>query len=264
MIRIVCCFKMERDFDKVSREEWEEAARTGHIDLSYIKSKINASDEGALELSLRFRDATSEEGGSCVLEAVSAGGGEAVSALQTLAALGFEETTRILWEEDFAPAGTAAVLTEHIRGRRPDIVVCGSRSGAGCAGTVPILIGGSLGVRCIEGVTGFLPAGDDRIRVSYAKDGRLFEETVKLPVVLMVGDVQRCYLRVPTLKQRMASASQEVREASPDTACEESAELLGFRTENDDRETVFIDGTDPEAAAAAIYEKLLEEGVITR
>ena len=115
MIRITNCFKIEPDLDKVSEEEWRQCAQEGSIDLGYIKSRINLQDEGALELSLRFRDSAAAEGMECTLSAVSGGGNSVISTLHTLAALGFTRTDRIDGTDDFNPELTGAAIAEYLK-----------------------------------------------------------------------------------------------------------------------------------------------------
>ena len=261
MINVTCCFKTGYDLDKVSAEEWRQTANTGHADLGYLKSRIDPQDESGLELALRFRDACEEIGLECNLGAVSAGDRNVTVHLQTLTALGFREADRIVWSDAFAPDGVVSALAKYAKDQESDVIVCGMKSSAGGTGSVPIMLAELLGVKCITNVKEFEPTGEDHLQVTYIRDGLMIREAVPVPVVLAVGDVQRCFLRVPTLRQRLASASVPIGEIMPETK-EESAELIGFEVIRQDRESTLVDGSDPAAAAAEIYQRLVQEGVV--
>ena len=263
MIRITNCFKIEPDLDKVSEEEWRQCAQEGSIDLGYIKSRINLQDEGALELSLRFRDSAAAEGMECTLSAVSGGGNSVISTLQTLAALGFTRTDRIDGTDDFNPELTGAAIAEYLKvNEKQELIVCGGQSGTGSSRAVPLYIAHRLGILCITNVKDFTPADEDTVRVVYHMDGTDITDTVKMPVVLAVGDVQQAYLRVPTLKQRMASASQQIGHYTEYSGHETQMKLTGFRYIEQTRNTEIVDGTNPEEGASVIYSRLKQEGMV--
>ena len=263
MIRITNCFKIEPDLDKVSEEEWRQCAQEGSIDLGYIKSRINLQDEGALELSLRFRDSAAAEGMECTLSAVSGGGNSVISTLQTLAALGFTRTDRIDGTDDFNPELTGAAIAEYLKvNEKQELIVCGGQSGTGSSRAVPLYIAHRLGILCITNVKDFTPADEDTVRVVYHMDGTDITDTVKTPVVLAVGDVQQAYLRVPTLKQRMASASQQIGHYTEYSGHETQMKLKGFRYIEQTRNTEIVEGTNPEEGASVIYSRLKQEGMV--
>lgn len=263
MIRITNCFKIEPDLDKVSEEEWRQCAQEGFIDLGYIKSRINLQDEGALELSLRFRDSAAAEGMECALSAVSGGGNSVISALQTLAALGFTRTDRIEGTDDFNPEMTGAAIAEYLKANeKQELIVCGGQSGTGSGRAVPLYISHRLGIPCITNVKGFSPVDQETVRVTYHMDGTDITDTVSMPAVLAVGDVQQAYLRVPTLKQRMASASQQVGQFTEYSGHETQMKLKGFRYIEQTRNTEIVDGTSPRDGALAIYSRLKQEGMV--
>ena len=263
MIRITNCFKIEPDLDKVSEEEWRQCTQEGSIDLGYIKSRINLQDEGALELSLRFRDSAAAEGMECALSAVSGGGNSVISTLQTLAALGFTRTDRIDGTDDFNPELTGAAIAEYLKvNEKQELIVCGGQSGTGSSRAVPLYIAHRLGILCITNVKDFTPADEDTVRVVYHMDGTDITDTVKMPVVLAVGDVQQAYLRVPTLKQRMASASQQIGHYTECSGHETQMKLKGFRYIEQTRNTEIVDGTNPEEGASVIYSRLKQEGMV--
>lgn len=263
MITITNCFKVEPDLDKVSEEEWRICEAKGEIDLSYIKSRINLQDESALELTLRFREHAASEGLNCRLSAVSAGDGKVTSTLQTLAALGFTRTDRTLKFDDFNPEITGEVLADYLSNNdRQDLIICGGQSGCGSSRAVPLYIAYKLNIPCIINVKDFVPVDNDHIRVSYVMDGMEITDTVKMPVVLAVGDVQQTYLRVPTLKQRMEAANRKIEEYDENSATPSELKLKKLRFVEQKRESELIDGSNPVKGAAAIYERLKREGMV--
>lgn len=263
MIRIVNCFKIEPELDKVTNEEWAEAAQNGQIDLSFLKSRINLQDEGALELALKFKDAAAGAGEECQLSAISAGSKTVNNTLQTLAALGYTSTDRIVWGEEFSPVRTARVIADAILDKEEqDMIICGGQSGTGSNRSVPLLISDMLGIPCITGVTEFTYVSDKEVKVTYSRDDMEVTEIVSMPLVMAIGDVQKAFLRVPTLMQRMASMSQPVGEINPECNAREGATLKGFRYLDQSRNGELIDGSNPVDAAQIILDRLKEEGVV--
>lgn len=263
MTRIVNCFKIEPEFDKVSNEEWAQAAQNGQIELGYLKSRINLQDESALELALRFRDAAEAAGETCELSAISAGSKTVNNTLQTLAALGYTSTDRIVWGEEFAPLRTARVIADAILGKpEQDMIICGGQSGTGSNRSVPLLISEMLGIPCITGVTEFTYVSDKEVKVTYGRDGMEITQIVSMPLVMAIGDVQKAFLRVPTLMQRMACMAQPIGEINPECNIEEGTKFRGFRYLDQSRTAELIDGSNPAEAAQIILDRLKKEGVV--
>ena len=286
MMKVTCCFKMGHDPDKVSQEEWRQAAEDGFVDLRYMKSRIDPQDESGLELALRFRDGCAEIGIDTQLEAVSAGDRDNEiqirNQLQTLAALGFDRISLVKGGRSFSPQEAAELLAKYVRDihqeskQKNQLIICGSRSSEGGSRSVPLILAELLGIRCITGVTEFTGISDDaagaadafgtdpvdKIAVKYRRDGLLIQERVSLPVLLAVGDVQKSFLRVPTLKQRMASASAGIEEVELEADADEPAELTGFSFESQDREGRLMEAGSAEEAARVIYRELAEKGLV--
>lgn len=269
MIRITNCFKMEPDIDKVSDEEWQEGAKSGKLDFRYLKARINLQDESALELGLKLRDEAANSNITCQLSALSIGDETVVNTLDTLEALGFANTCHIEGDTEFSPNQAVNGISKYIlQNESQDIVICGSQSGIGSSQTVPLLVAEKLGINCITNVSALHIIDEQSIRVSHVMDGFTITEDVTLPVLLAVGDVQRTYLRVPTLKDRM-NAKPLRRDhilleeyLDMDKASDNDLELQEFEYEDVKRNPITIDEGNAEDSARAILKALEQEGVI--
>ena len=266
MIRLLNCFHILADPEFLSDDEWREGCSAGNIDTSYIKKTINASDESALELSCRFRDQDASEECVC-LAALTIGDKTNSRILKTLSAIGFDRTIRIENEnvsgiQRMSSEQTALIISEWIRKTGEfDIIITGQQSGDGNHGKVPSLIAETLDISCITGVTGFTPADKNGAYVSWLSDGTIIRAYVRYPVVLSVGIVSDAYLRVPTIKQRMAPDQAVTETISADDFCSDDSMrkrepvLLSMEPIVERREAVLIDGSEADKAARVMSDK---------
>ncbi len=263
MIKVLNSFKSVPDLDKMPAADWAAGAESGQIDTSYLKSIINCYDESALELTLRFNDKAVSEGLDCFLGAVTAGDRIAEKTLKTLAALGFAGTDRIVSGEEltFRPELTASSLLTYARKKGSwDMIVMGVQSADGCNKKIPFLVAEGLGMTCISQVVNFVPEGDKACRVTYMRDGARCEEVVELPLLLAVGDVPSTYLRVPTLKQRLATKMQVIGQYDAAAGPAEFNESTLQKVELIDqtRAGALIDGMDAAEKAEKLYRDYLK------
>jgi electron transfer flavoprotein alpha/beta subunit len=281
-LRIAVGFKVTPDYEALRPADWARLAAAedpeGRAEAArYIRRAFGVFDEAALELALRLRDARAERGLETSLAAFSVAGREAGVFIATLQALGFEcarvdpgpaGAAGVL---DFAPQATAALVaacTERLGG---DVLLLGARCGPAETGTVPFLSAEALGRPCVTEVTAVEPAGDRRLRVTFVTDDGPLRAVVTPPCVLAVGNAVVSMLRVPTLRDRMATREAPVAELTParlgvDLAGElagEAMRLIGLETIDRGRAGVVMPGETPADKAGALYEHhlraLLEE-----
>jgi electron transfer flavoprotein alpha/beta subunit len=275
-LRIVVGFKVTPDYEALRASDWARAADgapesgggSGGPETRYVRRLFNVFDEAALELALRLRDAHAEAGLETSLAAFSVAGREADPFLRTLQALGFDGAARVEPGAglDFAPRVTAAVIAAYLRRiGTPDVLLLGSRCGPGESGTVPFLVADELGLPWLTEVTEVLAASPGRLRVTFTVGGGQARATVALPCVLAVGNAVISMLRVPTLKDRLATRDRHLDVLSPgergvdvDAAlAEEPALLLGFETIDRERAGTIVAGRTPAEKARALYETQL-------
>lgn len=229
-MRILNCFKTTPDFDAVPETDWVSGASSGVFDFSYIKQDIDPYSESGLELVLRAKDAFLKESpaGGAQLTALTFGPAVSEKALRTLAALGYDECVRIDGTPDpFQAEQTAAKIAAYCQAHEPfDLIVLGAQSPDGGNKKTPYLLAEYLGMPLLQQVTGFA-FRDSRISVSHTAFGQTVEETVDLPLVLVIGDVPGTLLRVPTLRQRKEASGKEITVIAPEELTGLSAETSG-------------------------------------
>ena len=287
-LRIVVGFKVTPDYEALRPADWERAAddtsvsgqaaaggvaggpkaspggSPGGPETRYVRRVLGIFDEAALELALRLRDARTEQGLKTSLAAFSVAGREADPFLKTLQALGYERTARVDAgaQLDFAPAATAALVAAGAERLGGDVLLLGSRSGPDDSGLVPFLVAEALGRPCLAQVTELEPADRGRLRVTYTADAGPARATVASPCVLAVGNALVSMLRVPTLKERLATKDEPVVAFSAadfgvDVGGEldrEPAALAALETIDRGRAGVIVGGATPADKARALYE----------
>lgn len=244
-MNILCCFKIVADYDKVVQRDWDTAQIPGP-DLSYVGRIISCYDEAGLESALRIKDAAEKSGDTVSLSAVTLGNGSYDYFFRSLFALGFERIVQISLPEPvtFTPERVSSAICEVFEGQQFDAVICGVQSADGCGGTSPYLLAKKLAMPCIPNV----------IEIGYQKDSlRIRRETVSgessatvsRPAVYAIGNSVNPFLRMATVKKRMAAAQcqPEIIEAADLGECEnEPVVLQGFAHSKAGRGCVFVEG----------------------
>lgn len=203
-MKICVCFKIVPDLDQVLEGDWKDV--DGGLDTSYVKKGYNCFDEAALEMALRLRDSSEE---AVFSTAVTVGGGLS-GLLSGLYAVGFDRVVDISLEDrEFCPELVAGILAEFIETEGFDLVLTGRQAAMADTGMVPPLLAEALGWPLIEdAVSGALLERG----IYFACEGPDRGEglTVTGPVVASVGEARHPYLRVATLRQKMASSKREI------------------------------------------------------
>lgn len=205
-MEILCCFKIVPELDKVLTADWREVQPSGP-NLSYVPQVIGCYDEAGLETALRIRDGAEAVGETVNITCVTLGGGDYGYFFRGLFALGVGRIVQIRPQRNltFSPLAVADAVCDIFSDSRFDAVICGVQSSDGNNGLTPYLIAKGMGMPCIPNVTEirFEPSG---LRVS--REVRGGSRTVKIaaPAVYAVGNSVNPFLRMPTVKKRMAAA----------------------------------------------------------
>ncbi|MEW5784306.1 MAG: electron transfer flavoprotein subunit beta/FixA family protein [Bacillota bacterium] len=263
---ILVCFKVVPDLDQLAGSDWfiDSLLR---VETGYAKTILNAYDESALEMALRFSESA---GQSVNLTALTIGDEKADIYLKTLYALQFAKAVRIenSVEARFSPEAVASVICRYVElyGKQ-DLLIMGRQSGVGDNAKTPLLAAEMLKWPCITQVTRVEPGEASRLKVTAMVDGGLVQQTVRTPCVLAVGNVPNAYLRVPTLKEKYACGKKEIEVMDLeqfglqgifncfDTGCE----LQGLALIDRNREGVIVQGATPAEKARALYDAYLKE-----
>ncbi len=267
-MRIAVGFKVTPDYEALRTSDWQRAA-TDRPETRFVRRVLNVFDEAALEMALRLRDERAGRSLETGVAAFSVAGREADSFLTTLRALGYAPAVRVEAgaEFDFAPGATAELVAAAVRRLGADVVLLGGRCGPGDSGVVPVLVAETLGRPCLTQVTQLDPAGDDRLRVTFADDDGPVRAIVRPPCVLGVGNAVVSMLRVPTLKDRLAARDRQLEVLTPAelgvdveaALAREPAALRGLETIDRGRAGAVVAGRTAEEKARALYEAHLRE-----
>ncbi len=288
-MKVLVCCKVVPDLEMLTEEDW--IVRDMDVELRFAKKEWNTFDESALEMALRLRDSWDKAWaggvtGEAVVETVNGaddGGGEGLGYvltaltigdagadpfLKNLLALKFDHAARIEHGGDvrFSPAVVAELIARYIRESGQDVILMGNRSGPGDNGVTPLMTAELLGAPCITRVRDIRPASSasDRLIVESEVDDGILEQEINPPCVLSVGNAEKTYLRVPTLKDKMKYGSRPVEVSAehpreqPEPTSSDGYRLKDLEYIDANREGILIEGGSPEEKARKVYELYLK------
>lgn len=261
MIKILTAFKIIDDFDDVLPNDWENLG-TNPPDTSYSKRILNCFDEAALENALLLKDALCAAGKEVRLTALTVCPGYSEHILKNLPAIKFDRVCVIETGADlrFDPAATASLIADFVKNDGGfDLILTGKQAPPANSGIVPFALADLLGMDIVTDIVA-LSFGETpgAISVTHALDEGICVENAALPLVLTMGNTTRSYLRMPTLREKLAtkSYSPERYEATPTLFS--GFELKFLIREHDERPCEFVPGSSPGEMAAAIFERYIK------
>ena len=256
-MRFLVCFKVVGDLDSVTANEWASALMPDP-DLSFTKRIYSPFDESALETALRLRDAVREQGGDAHLTAMSlCRAGEDLDRFTTnLYATGYDEVHVLRHGADlrFQPAASAGILADAIMGLRGfDLILFGCQAGVGDSRQIPIRVAYALGfpiiplVHCIRYCDGMFTI------TSQTDPGRKIS-ILAPPFAVTMGNAEASYLRVATLREKLAASGHAVMEQVVEThPSRQDPRLNSLHRPIDDRTPVLLQGDDACDLAHRLY-----------
>ncbi|WP_461207463.1 electron transfer flavoprotein subunit beta/FixA family protein [Clostridium sp. DL1XJH146] len=269
---ILVCFKVVPDLDMLSQSDWIVSSHC-EVDTSFVKPMFNLYDEAALELVLKLRDKVQDE--KLNTTAFTIGNSNVDRFLKNLYSLKYDEAVRVDLKEDirFNSSFVAKMIAKYIDSKRDiednnRVIVLGNQSGVGDNGKTPFILAEILGIPCISGVTAISPAEEENcLTVTSSTDDSEIIQVVSTPVILSVGNVQNAYIRVPTLKDKMAAKKKEIKiidlaNLGIDKVKEEEEndiELVELYYDKEERICEIIEGENLKEKAKKLYEKHLKE-----
>lgn len=256
-MKLLVCVKTVQDMDGVLPEDWNHWTEENNLD--YVKRIYNCFDEAALETALRIRDEAVLHGREVVLQAVTIAPDAKLMA--HLYALGFERVDQIPIDltKDHSPRPAARLLEAYVRANGGfDLILCGIQAEPGNYGMTGILLAEQLNIPCLTNVTEV--EFDKELTVIRQLGDLLHRLQVRLPLVLTIGNARNSYLRLPTLREKIAAKSKAVKLWNPpDICCEPGVELLGLNRETGGQCCQIIDGTSAAEKARKVYDRLFGE-----
>ena len=252
-MNILCCFKISPDYDKVVEKDWAAVGSNGP-DTSYVPRSPGCYDEAALELALRLRDEATARGDTVRVTAATVSNTAPAAFVRQLYALGVDRVVRINAQgaADFRPGAVSAVLCSAFSGESFDLILCGAQSAEG-GGLTPYRLAQRFGFPCFADVTDLHLTTSGGVRATREVPGGERSATVTIPAVYAVGNAKHPYLRLATVRQRMAVSNRVPDELEAPTAeTTEPLRLLRFSRPAGGRSCVFVEGESCAEKAAAL------------
>jgi electron transfer flavoprotein beta subunit len=262
MVRILVCFKITFDLEYITPGELL-ALKEGRLDLSVFQRIIGGYDEAALENALRLAEAARARGEAVLTHGLTLDSG-VHQAAKNLYALGFDELVCLSREEDldWSPDETAACLGRFISERPPyDLILMGKQAGPGESAQVPRILAFRLGLPCL-GEVSTLEWCEKGIRIVAKTDRGKRSCTVTRPAVYALGEADHPYLRVATLREKIAAASKEVqiRDPGKPSGSRDAPRHLGYIYEIQEKQCRFIAGKNTEEKTGILWREYLGGG----
>ena len=210
-MRILVCFKTVYDLEYITPQELV-SLQDGSLDLSVFKKKIGSYDEAALETALRLAEHMRRQAGTVNIHGLTAGECEK-RIFGNLFPLGFDDLihipldTNFPWSPELVAAGIAAFVKDQ---GGYDVIITGKQTGPGETGLIPYMLASRLGYPCVSEVFSLERCGRG-VKVTSKTDTGQKTMTVTKPAVYAVGEAMHPYLRVATLREKIAAGSMEAR-----------------------------------------------------
>lgn len=264
-MKVLCCFKIVPEFDMVLEDDWK-IEDEGTIDLSYVKPVWNCFDESALEIVLKLSDQSESFKSNVEINALTIGKKKHENFLKILYAIGYKKAIRINQEDDciFEPEIIAELIAQYNNKiQMHDVIVLGQQSSDGNNMKTPYILAEIMGWTCVSQVTHIEIWEEKYLRVISQYDDKKYVQIIKPPCILIVGNTEKSYLRVPTLKEKIKFKNKEINTIQIDEILENKVdnniEIVQFQNMNKSRKSIVLDGNSPEEKANKIFELYLKE-----
>ena len=204
MMNIIGCFKLVPDLEMLGVEEWK-TAKIGLPDTSFLRRVYSCYDESVLELVLRAKDIEVEK---VKISALTVKKNSDVFSLNSLFAVGYDQVVEI---ESGEEQDVVSGIVEYVKTQKNlPILVMGSLSTDFQGAQIPYEVAEYLGYLCVANVQSFQVIGESSIRVTQI-DGNVERQLlITNPCVLIIGNVPKTYLRIPTLAQKLATKNKMI------------------------------------------------------
>ena len=265
-MKILVCFKVTKDLESVLAKDWDNASASS-IDLSYVRRCIGLYDEAALEMALRLAVALRENGQFVETTALTIDSDEIHPLVLNLFAVQFNRVVQITSVEDlnFTPGRTSQIIASFVRSQGDfDWIFMGQKSTIGENGQTHLRTGEALHWPILTNVTN-LTLVVEGIQVTSQRDTGILNQTIQKPAVFAIGNATHPYLRIATLRERLAVKTCKVEILTlkdqslldlQDSAQE--IELVRFFREKTNRSFQWIEGGTTDEKAQFLYEHYLK------
>lgn len=269
-MRIAVCFKTVPDYTRLSAKDWVWDDHHA-VDTGFVRQLYNCFEESALEIALTLGDTAGAGAEPNELTALTVAGPQDDLFLKHLAAVGYDHLVRIECAQGvdlrFNPEAVSELLAAYIRSEAQQFVFLGQQGAEGDNGQTGFLLAERLGWPCFHEVSVIAWAQTaGSLEVTRRIPGATLNEIIAPPAVLIAGHCPDTpYLRVPTLKQKLAAKQKVIQCLSPsqlgcgDRALKASAKtLMGLQHPPVKPPCVFLKGASSREEARQLYGRYLQ------
>lgn len=274
-MRIAVCFKTIPEFEMLTEQDWQVGDGYA-VDVRFARQSFNCFDESALELALKLSDRLKSLDRPVELTALTIDDEQAERFLKQLFAVQYDHAVRLDWGrpldlrfDPLAVARLIAAYVEQIGGQQ--LLFLGRQGAEGDNGQTGFLAAERLGWPCIREVVDVAvvePSG--WLKVTSRLEAGTLVQTVTPPLVLVIGNTPHSpYLRVPTIKQKLAAAKREIAVLSgadlgfePDRPTGNDKTLVHLERRRNERRCIWLEGEDSRQKAQRLFDSYLKERLI--
>jgi electron transfer flavoprotein beta subunit len=273
-MKIAVCFKTLADYARLSEADWAWDERH-FVDTGFVRRIFNCYDESALEMALKLFPPTEKDPDRPELTALTVDGPESDLFLRHLIATGYDHGVRIECGKTidlrFNPWAVSCLIANYIRQNGQQLVLLGIQGGDGDNCQTGLLVAERLGWPCIREVTRVARTKAlDCLEVTSRIDGATLIQTVRLPLVLTVGQsLDAPYLRFPSLKQKLNAKKKQVTLVSNTELGVDNASLInrdttlaGLVRPRPKQSCVFLEGQNTRDVVQHLYDNYLKDRLI--
>lgn len=253
---LTCVFSVVEDVDYLSDSDWDYLI-DHHLANQYTKKRVSQLDEGILETCLVLRESDER----LKLRAVCLGNKKdlLLSAFsKRLLALGYE--VDCLSQADvgrYQMAYFEETFFSYLQPVFPDSLIFPSESDVFGFNQLPYLVAQRFDIPLVSGVTDFRLLKDKKFEVTRDISGGSERLVVKSPVILVVKGLSMTYLRMPTLKERLALKAKSANWFEPISGTSQVPEITLRKKEANQRLVRQLAGSD-NLGISALMEELSE------
>lgn len=208
-MKIITCYKCVPDEQDIAINNAD-----GSLDFSKADAKISQYDLNAIEAACQLKQQTAD----VQVVALSVGGKALtnVKGRKDVLSRGPDELVVVIDDqfEDALPQQTAAALAAAAQKSGFDLILCGDGSSDLYAQQVGLLVGETLGIPAINGVSKILSLADNAIIVERELEDETETLSIPLPAVVAVStDINTP--QIPSMKAILGAAKKPVQVWSP-------------------------------------------------
>jgi electron transfer flavoprotein beta subunit len=273
-VNILVIFNVENDLDEITDGEWEQI-QNNQVNVGYARRVFNCFDESALETGLCIADSLKTNGSTVKLTAltITKNDDDVSGFIKQLYAVGFDDAVQIKLCVENLPFMTilqVRLIKRYIQEFVFDAILLGGQSSISDSKELPSLLAEELKLPCITHVTD-LTVSDQGFQVIWQAEECIKRGRVVKPMVFGFGNSVHSYIRVATLREKMAVSkknwttltSQDLGFSEKELSADSNEEPLRIYRQINKRQCLFMDGIDERQKAENLYNEYLKDMLIT-